>query len=165
MRAILALAILTAAAVTAGARAAATQTEPPVGTGPTATVPARPTKTEAPGAPKAAQSPGKASAAAKGKADKKPQYQGPNETDVRDAYTQRIARINAGSEKYLSGEAAAQVQIRLVKVELIECEALQERTDIYLCNVMVESALGSADPEIKRVEAVMAKEDALWAMR
>ncbi len=173
MRGILPLAALTIAAALAAARAAETPpgsaTDRSAGPGSAAPVPARPLKTEAPpakpGAPQIVPTPRTADRGAKGKAEKKPEYRGPTEADIRTAYTLRVERINAGSAKYLSQEAAARLHIRLVKVDFIECEPVEDRTDFYLCNVLVESALGNAAPEFKRVEAVLAKEGDAWTVR
>lgn len=174
MRALLALAALTIAALLAPAQGAETAPARPTDqhSGPAAAGPAAPTPRPASGAPAkpAGKTPGAGSGAAPappgaGKTAAPAAYEGPTELDIRAAYSTRIERINSGSERYLNAEAAARLRIRLVKVDIIECTEAEGHTDLYLCNVIVESAVGNADPEFKRVEAVLAKTGKAWTVR
>ena len=101
----------------------------------------------------------------KGKPAKAEEYLGPNETDIRTAYNLRVDRINDGTKKYLSPEAAARMQILVKKVGFNECNKVDQRTDLYLCTIVVESAIGNGEAEFKRVEARFAKEGRVWTMR
>jgi len=87
---------------------------------------------------------------------------GPAETDLRAAYTHKINSINAGTTQYLGAKAAAQLGIRLIKVNLVECDPFEERIDLYRCTIVVESAVGDADPVLKRLEVVLVKESDTW---
>jgi len=102
---------------------------------------------------------------ATGQPQKKAEYKGPSESDIRTAYAMRVDRINAGSDKYLSKEAAERLRIRLIKVDFIECDPVDARTELYVCNVLVESALGAGEADFKRIELVMAKENRVWTVR
>jgi hypothetical protein len=92
------------------------------------------------------------------------QGQRPTETDLRAAYTNKINAINAGTSQYLGATAAAQLSIRLVKVNLVECDPFEERTDLYRCTIVVESAVGDADPALKRLEIVLTHENDAWGI-
>jgi len=87
---------------------------------------------------------------------------GPAETDLRAAYTNKINSINAGTTQYLSARAAAQLGIRLIKINLVECDPFEERLDLYRCTIVVESAVGDADPALTRQEVVLIKESDTW---
>lgn len=87
---------------------------------------------------------------------------GPAETDLRAAYTDKIKSINAGTKQYLGAQAAAQLGIRLNKVNLVECDPFEERKDLYRCTIVVESAVGDADPVPTRLEVVVIKENDTW---
>ncbi len=102
---------------------------------------------------------------AQSKAKTKADYQGPTETDIRVAYRDLVARLNAGSTRHLDPAAAAALQIRLVKLDFVECKPMEENTDLYLCSVLVEAALGDASPEFKRGEIVMFKEKDAWRIQ
>lgn len=119
----------------------------------------------APASPGSAAAGQPADGAAKTTAKAAAAYQGPTETDIRVAYTQRIDNVNAGSKKFLDPQAAAQLHIRLLKADLIDCRAVDDRPDLYLCNLVVESAVGEAGSEIKRIEAMLAKEGRIWTLR
>jgi hypothetical protein len=90
------------------------------------------------------------------------QDQGPDESDLRTAYTNKINSINAGTKQYPGAKAAAQLGIRLVKVNLVECDPLEERRDLYQCTIVVESAVGDADPALTRLEVVLIKDNDTW---
>ncbi len=87
---------------------------------------------------------------------------GPAETDLRAAYTNKINSINAGTKQYLGAKAAAQLGIRLNKVNLLECDPFEERRDLYRCTIVVDSAVGDADSVLKRLEVVLIKENDTW---
>ncbi len=87
---------------------------------------------------------------------------GPAETDLRAAYTDKVNSINAGTKQYPGARAAAQLGIRLIKVNLVECDPVEERLDIYRCTIVVESAVGDADPALTRQEVGLIKESDSW---
>jgi len=87
---------------------------------------------------------------------------GPAESDLRAAYTNKINSINAGTKQYLGARAAAQLGIRLIKVNLVECDPFEERLDLYRCTIVVESAVGDAAPALTRREVVLLKENDTW---
>lgn len=104
-----------------------------------------------------------AGAGKKGKA--KQVYKGPTETDLRVAYTDKINAINAGTKQYLDEKAAAKLNIRVAKVNFVECNMFEDRTDFYLCSALVESAVGDAGSDFKRVEIAMVKEKDAWRVK
>jgi hypothetical protein len=156
MRAILRLASLTLAAMIGVAHGADT------GSAASAAQPS----TKGPGSSAATVAPtAKTGRGAADRSGEKAPYQGPTETDIRSAYRLRVDRINEGSDRFLDREAAARLHLRLVKVDFVECNPIGERTDLYLCSILVESALGDGDSEFKRMEATMAKEGQTWVLR
>ena len=91
-----------------------------------------------------------------------PEYKGPTETDIRVAYTDKINAINAGTAHYLDAAAAAKVIIRVAKVNFVECAPASDSTKLYICSALIESAVGEAATEFKRVEIAMVKEKDAW---
>ena len=134
--------------------AAETKATPPAGAAPTAGE--TPTKTPAARPSKAA---------AGGKKPVAPEYKGPTETDIRVAYTDKINAINAGTTQYLDAAAAAKVFIRVVKVNFVECATVSDSTKLYICSALIESAVGEAAAEFKRVEIAMIKEKDAWRVK
>jgi len=94
-----------------------------------------------------------------------PADQGPTEADIRAAYRSKITWINAASRKFLGEKAAAEVQIGVAKLTLVECNAIADHAGDYLCSVLVESSLGDAETETKRVELVLVKEEGAWEVQ
>ncbi|WP_295436955.1 hypothetical protein [uncultured Thiodictyon sp.] len=153
------LAVLLIATAAAAVRAADQSAPPPL----TAPIPA-----PAP-APAAAQAPAKAPAPApakpgapKKKGSEKAEYKGPTETDIRVAYTDRISEINVGTAQYLDPAAAAKLTIKLVKVDVVECNPVEERKDIYVCSILVEAGVGAGEVEFKRSEVALVKAKDAW---
>lgn len=154
-------ALLLAAVAASGASAqSAPGTAPPAGTPAPATAPA-------PGGPQPASAVPTRTGAKPGgrKKTEKAAYQGPSEADIRVAYTDRINAINAGTAQYLDPAAAAKLTIRVVKVEIVECAAIEERKDLYVCNILLESGVGEGVPEFRRVEVAMVKEKDAWRVQ
>lgn len=96
---------------------------------------------------------------------KKAEFKGPTEADIRVAYTEHIETINAGTARFLDPEAAAKLRIRFAKIDIVECAAVEERQDLYLCSVLIESGVGDAVPEFRRVELAMVKEKDVWRVQ
>jgi hypothetical protein len=117
-----------------------------------------------PAKPPAARTPAPNSAAA-GQAKGAPAYQGPTETDIRVAYTDKIESINAGTGQYLDPATAAKLMIRLIKVNFVECAPTPDNADVYACSILVESAVGDAASEFKRVEVALSKEKDVWRVK
>jgi hypothetical protein len=103
--------------------------------------------------------------AAAAKARAKAEYKGPNETDIRVAYTAKIDAINAGTRQYLDPQAAQKLLIHVAKVDFVECEPFEGRTDLFVCNVLVESAVGAAGADFKRMEMALYKEKDAWRVK
>ncbi len=124
-----------------------------------------PVPTQAPAKPPApapAPAPAKPSTAKKG-ADKT-EYKGPTETDIRVAYTDRINQINAGTTRYLD-PVAANLTIKLVKVDIVECNPVEERKDMYIYGVLVEAGVGAGEVEFKRSEIALIKTKDAWRVQ
>lgn len=119
-----------------------------------------PGQTGKPAAPKPA-----AAQSGKPGSRKKAEYKGPTEADIRVAYTERIETINAGTAQFLDPEAAAKLIIRLANIDIVECAAVEERQDLYLCSVLIESGVGDAVPEFRRVELAIVKEKDTWRVQ
>jgi len=89
----------------------------------------------------------------------------PTETDIRVAYTEKIDAINAGTERFLDPAAAAKLKIRLVKVNFVECDPVADSTNIFVCNVLIESAVGDAGAEFRRIEMALVKDKDVWRVK
>ena len=98
-------------------------------------------------------------------AKKAPADQGPKEAEIRAAYRSKLDWINASSRKFLDEKAAAQVQVNVAKVTLVECNPIADHASNYLCKVLVESSLGNAETETKRVELVMIEDEPGWKLQ
>ena len=155
-------ALFIAAAAAGGALAQSAANPPPKGPAPAASSAPAPGGDAA--APPAARAQTGTRSGAKKKSDKAP-YKGPSETDIRVAYTERIDAINAGTAQYLDPATAAKLHIRLAKVEIVECAAVEERQDLYLCSVLIESGVGDSVPEFKRAEIAMVKDKDAWRVQ
>lgn len=114
--------------------------------------------------PAAAAAPAPNSAAA-GQVKEAPGYQGPTETDIRVAYTDKIEYINAGTRQYLDAATAAKLIIRLIKVNFVECAPTPDNANVYVCSILVESAVGDAASEFKRVEIALSKDKDAWRVK
>lgn len=101
----------------------------------------------------------------KKKGSEKAEYKGPTETDIRVAYTDRINEINAGTTQYLDPAAAAKLTIKLVKVDVVECNPVEERKDIYICSILVEAGVGVGEVEFKRLEIALVKAKDAWRVQ
>ena len=70
-----------------------------------------------------------------------------------------------GYSQYLDPAAATKLTINLVKVDVVECTPAEERQDIYVCSILIETGLGPGEVEFKRVEAALVKAKDAWRIQ
>jgi len=95
----------------------------------------------------------------------KAEYKGPTEADIRTAYQDRVDLLNAGTAQYLDPAAAAKLTIKLVKVDVVECNPAEERQDTYVCSILIEAGVGPGEVEFKRVEVALVKAKDAWRIQ
>jgi hypothetical protein len=89
--------------------------------------------------------------------------QEPKEAEIQRLYRERIDWINQGSVKVLGEEGAQKVLIKFDALKKTGCES-PERT-VFNCAVLVDSAVGAARQETRRLTLTLSKDGDDWRLQ
>jgi hypothetical protein len=87
----------------------------------------------------------------------------PAEAEIERLYRERIDWINQGSVRFLGVLGAQKVLIRVESLKKLECKS--EVKGVYACAVFVDSAVGKALAETKRLTLTLAKDGDDWRLK
>ena len=92
-----------------------------------------------------------------------PAAQEPKEAELQRLYREHIDRINQGSVKFLGEQGARKVMIKFDALKKTGCESPDK--GVFDCAVLVESAVGSARVETRRLNLMLVKEGNDWRLK
>jgi hypothetical protein len=92
-----------------------------------------------------------------------PAAQEPKEAELQRLCREHIDRINQGSVKFLGEQGARKVMIKCDALKKTGCESPDK--GVFDCAVLVESAVGSARVETRRLHLMLVKEGNDWRLK
>jgi hypothetical protein len=87
----------------------------------------------------------------------------PKEAEIQRLYRQRIEWINQGSVKFLGEEGARKVLINFDTLKKTGCESPEK--GVFNCAVLVDSAVGLARIDTRRLTLTLIKDGDDWRLR
>jgi hypothetical protein len=92
-----------------------------------------------------------------------PVIQAPQEAEIQRLYRERIDWINQGSIKVLGEEGARKVLIKFDALKKTGCESPER--GVFNCAVLVDSAVGSANQQTRRLNLTLSKDGDDWHLK
>ena len=92
-----------------------------------------------------------------------PVVQEPTEAEIQRLYRERIEWINQGSVKVLGEKGAQKVLIKFDALKKTGCESPERK--VFTCAVLVDSAVGAAPQETRRISLTLSKDGEDWRLR
>lgn len=87
----------------------------------------------------------------------------PKETEIARLYRERIDWINQGSVKFLGTEGAQKVLIKFDALKKTSCESPEK--GVFRCAVLVDSAVGAARQETRRLSLTLVRDGDDWHLK
>jgi hypothetical protein len=87
----------------------------------------------------------------------------PKEAEIQRLYRERIDWINQGSVRFLGEEGAQKVLIKFDALKKTGCESPEK--GVFTCAVLVDSAVGAARQETRRLSLTLVKDGDDWHLK